>query len=263
MTKTNGGTTTIEAQYRYDPYGLVTKLAGAQEATFRYGSYYLHERSQLSLTTSRAYSANQGRFINRDPLGEIGGINLFDYVENNPILAVDPDGTLAITAVPVPGGHRGSFLGRNLVPFGQGAGNSKPLIPGRCYQSNPGGSNDNGDGGDGDDPGGGGGGAPDDEGGEPGTPWWEKIFEDFRRDPRPRLKKPEDPFSAAKKRKGRVKPSTLGESAEGMLDKDNRNVYKRIIRSRGRARWKASDFEKAIQDEADAISRQNQGLDDD
>jgi hypothetical protein len=45
------------------------------------------------------YNASLGRFLNRDPLGEAGDINLYDYVNNNPIAITDPLGLKG-----VPGG---------------------------------------------------------------------------------------------------------------------------------------------------------------
>ena len=44
-----------------------------------------------------AYSAALGRFINRDPIAEQGGINLFGYVGNNPISFRD---TLGLAVLP-------------------------------------------------------------------------------------------------------------------------------------------------------------------
>src|SRR5436190_23231826 len=43
-------------------------------------------------TTKAFYDPNLGRFINRDPIGEMGGINLYGFVVNNPVNFVDTDG---------------------------------------------------------------------------------------------------------------------------------------------------------------------------
>ena len=40
----------------------------------------------------RFYSAGLGRWINRDPIAETGGVNLYAMVGNNPINALDPYG---------------------------------------------------------------------------------------------------------------------------------------------------------------------------
>jgi len=40
------------------------------------------------------YDSNVGRWIQRDPIEETGGINLYDYVNNDPIGLVDPSGEL-------------------------------------------------------------------------------------------------------------------------------------------------------------------------
>ena len=89
MTNSSG---TIEAQYAYDPYGQVTKISESVAADFGYAGYYLHARSGLNLTRTRAYSSLQGRFINRDPIMEKGGVNVFANVSNNPISFTDPSG---------------------------------------------------------------------------------------------------------------------------------------------------------------------------
>ena len=41
----------------------------------------------------RYYDPQQGRFYTRDPIGYEGGINLYAYCGNNPIMGIDPSGT--------------------------------------------------------------------------------------------------------------------------------------------------------------------------
>ncbi len=82
----------IQAQYFYDSYGIETKLQGVGDSVFGYANYYNHRPSGLLFTETRPYSAKLGRFINRDPIAEAGGTNLYCYVRNNPQRYVDPSG---------------------------------------------------------------------------------------------------------------------------------------------------------------------------
>jgi hypothetical protein len=47
-----------------------------------------------SLNANAFYDPNIGRWLNRDPIGEGGGINLFRFVSNNPEIWYDRDGLL-------------------------------------------------------------------------------------------------------------------------------------------------------------------------
>ena len=56
----------------------------------------------------RAYNADLGRWLSRDLVAEAGGLNLYDYVLNNPINWLDPYGTCpVILASQVTGGAGG------------------------------------------------------------------------------------------------------------------------------------------------------------
>src|SRR5690606_7582739 len=77
------GSGTIQAQYSYYPYGQKIKIAGVgQEADFQYAGYYFHAPSGLNLSKFRPYKPSLGRWINRDPILENGGTNLYAYVNN-------------------------------------------------------------------------------------------------------------------------------------------------------------------------------------
>jgi RHS repeat-associated protein len=41
---------------------------------------------------ARYYNPSIGRFISEDPIGFRGGINVYAYVENNPVSRIDPFG---------------------------------------------------------------------------------------------------------------------------------------------------------------------------
>jgi uncharacterized protein RhaS with RHS repeats len=55
--------------------------------------------SGLDFAMYRAYDPVHARWLNRDPIGELGGINLYAYVNGNPISYRDPDGEDPLLAV--------------------------------------------------------------------------------------------------------------------------------------------------------------------
>jgi RHS repeat-associated protein len=86
------GSGAIRARYDYDPYGERTKLAGDLDASFGFTGHYFHAGSGLHLTLFRAYDAQTGRWLSRDPLGEEAGMNLYAYVGGSPVDRIDPFG---------------------------------------------------------------------------------------------------------------------------------------------------------------------------
>jgi RHS repeat-associated protein len=75
----------------YSPYGETTRASG-QTTDVRYaGMFYLPETG-FYLTHYRFYDPNTGRWLNRDPIGERGGLNLYGYVGGNPVNYTDPLG---------------------------------------------------------------------------------------------------------------------------------------------------------------------------
>ena len=84
-----GATGIILARYDYDPYGRMTGVSGGFNADFGYAGMYYHAATGLNLTLYRAYNADLGRWLNRDPIGERGGINQYRYVRNGSLRFVD------------------------------------------------------------------------------------------------------------------------------------------------------------------------------
>lgn len=93
----------VRARYDYDPYGVRTPLPvsfdpqghpvdGDRGCDFGFTGHFYHAETDLHLTFFRAYDQNTGRWLSPDPLGEMGGTNLYGYVENDPLNSWDPLG---------------------------------------------------------------------------------------------------------------------------------------------------------------------------
>lgn len=82
----------IAARYEYDAYGTRTKVSGTLESDLGFTGHFFHVPSGLYLTKYRAYNPAIGRWISRDPIGEISDPNLYRYVFNNVPKFRDPNG---------------------------------------------------------------------------------------------------------------------------------------------------------------------------
>jgi RHS repeat-associated protein len=88
-------------RYKYDPYGKATILAADGTTTrtasivnnpFMYDGYYHDTETSLEFVNARYYSSALGRFIARDPIGYVGGMNLYEYADGSPVKFTDPSG---------------------------------------------------------------------------------------------------------------------------------------------------------------------------
>lgn len=104
----------LVAEYKYDAWGNHRIYSGegldiTENATynnsvakvnpFRYRGYYYDAETGLYYLNSRYYDPSIGRFINADDISyiqpmDVNGLNLFAYCGNNPVMYIDPDGTL-------------------------------------------------------------------------------------------------------------------------------------------------------------------------
>ena len=81
-------------RYRYDAFGNTLEASGARAAEnpYRFSSKELHAASGLYDFGYRFYSPSIGRWINRDPIEEDGGLNLYGFVDNDPVNSWDEYG---------------------------------------------------------------------------------------------------------------------------------------------------------------------------
>jgi len=98
VTSLTDATGAVVGSYSYDAWGNVVNSSGpkAQENPYRFDG-----GEQLAGCISfgfRFYNSGLGRWINRDPIAENGGINLYSYVQGNPVNFDDVSGL-------VPQGH--------------------------------------------------------------------------------------------------------------------------------------------------------------
>ena len=104
------------AEYAYDAWGNCTVIDPAtgnvstsdvfigNQNPFRYRGYYWDNDLQLYYLMSRYYDPATGRFINADSLEyldseTIGGLNLYAYCGNNPVMLSDPTGHVPFLAL--------------------------------------------------------------------------------------------------------------------------------------------------------------------
>ena len=117
----------LVAEYTFDVYGRATKIQESLASDFQYAGYYMHAPSGLSLPVHRVYSANLGRWINREPRGESqGSNNLYAYVHNRPATFVDSEGTFDTGLVP---GGTGTGISTGIsTGIGTGAGGGTGIL---------------------------------------------------------------------------------------------------------------------------------------
>lgn len=84
----------MAATYRYDAFGDTLSSSGplATANMYRFSSREQHTASGMYVYLYRFYDPGSQRWLNRDPLGERGGINLYRFVGNNPVNWIDRNG---------------------------------------------------------------------------------------------------------------------------------------------------------------------------
>ena len=78
----------LVASYEYDAFGrIILQSSGdySDDNPFRFSTKYTDDETGLVYYGHRYYEPELGRFINRDPIEEDGGLNLYGFVGNDPV----------------------------------------------------------------------------------------------------------------------------------------------------------------------------------
>ena len=79
---------TVSARYEYGAFGETISVDGgavAEANPFRFSTKYLDAETGQIDYLNRVYRASDGRWLNRDSIGERGGVNLYGMVGNDPV----------------------------------------------------------------------------------------------------------------------------------------------------------------------------------
>jgi RHS repeat-associated protein len=82
--------------YTYDSFGNLTASTGSLTNSLRYTGREFDSETNLYYYRARYYGPAIGRFISEDPLRLTGDANLYAYVDNDPVNALDPMGLCKI-----------------------------------------------------------------------------------------------------------------------------------------------------------------------
>ena len=84
----------VVAQYTYDAFGGTLSQSGPLSTFFRhrFSTKYLDVETGFYYYGCRFYSPSLMRWLNRDPMGERGGLNLYAFCENDVLECCDPLG---------------------------------------------------------------------------------------------------------------------------------------------------------------------------
>ena len=97
----------IAQKYEYDSFGNQKNADIDIVQPFTYTGREWDKETGLYYYRARYYDPMEGRFIQKDPIGFNGGINLYNYVEANPTNYTDPFGLDPV--IPMPSGFRGGL----------------------------------------------------------------------------------------------------------------------------------------------------------
>ena len=91
----------------YNPFGKASVRVGTIENNLRLPGQYYDRETGLHYNYFRDYDPSTGRYVETDPIGLDGGLNIYSYANQNPLSFTDPAGLQA---------GAGAFPGASPVP---------------------------------------------------------------------------------------------------------------------------------------------------
>ncbi|UDQ98377.1 RHS repeat-associated core domain-containing protein [Lentisphaerota bacterium WC36G] len=101
----------VANRYDYSPFGQLIADVETVENPFKFSSEYAEKETGLIYYNYRYYNPSTGKWINRDPIQEKGGINLYGFALNSAINYWDNLGLTSSTYIPGIGNRPTSQLG--------------------------------------------------------------------------------------------------------------------------------------------------------
>lgn len=86
----------VDSEIIYDCYGRGELIKGNFVPDFQFTGLLYHDRSGLIVALRRFLNPVTGTWLSREPDEEVEGVNLYRYVENNPVNYRDPSGRFAV-----------------------------------------------------------------------------------------------------------------------------------------------------------------------
>jgi RHS repeat-associated protein len=122
----SSGPATVQGRTFYDAYGIEFGASGAERGAQRFAGqkgYQNDDATGMQLLGARYYLPVLGRFLTQDPIGHEGGLNLYAYCDDSPLLRVDPSGHGPDWAAMWQGfTQRASRVGNGLYSWGMAGG---------------------------------------------------------------------------------------------------------------------------------------------
>jgi RHS repeat-associated protein len=83
----------------YDTFGNLISQTGSSDGNLGFQSKYFDQESGMYYFYHRYYNPVNGRFLNEDPIGLNGGLNMYAFVYNNPVNLSDPFGLDVVVGI--------------------------------------------------------------------------------------------------------------------------------------------------------------------